>query len=120
MSISWRRVTIRAAEIVDSYDTGVTLRQLFYRLVVEGLIPNSQNAYKTLSKVTAERRRNGGFPQLIDQTRDIHRFGGFSSPQDALEWLTREYSRNLEKKREQLGSQATLNVAQQVVSPGAN
>lgn len=100
MRISWRRVTARAGKIVGSYDTGVTLRQLFYRLVVEGAIPNSQNAYKTLSKVTAELRRNGNFPQLIDQTRDIHRFGGFSGSQDAVEWLIATYSRERDENQE--------------------
>ena len=100
MSISWHRVTSRASDIVYSYDTGVTLRQLFYRLVVEGEIPNSQNAYKTLSKVTAELRRNGAFPQLIDQTRDIHRSGGFNNPPDALEWLTKIYSRSRDEEQQ--------------------
>jgi len=100
MSISWPRVITRAAEIVRSYDTGVSLRQLFYRLVVEGAIPNSEYAYKRLSRVTAALRRNGQFPQLVDQTRDIHRFGGFSSPQDALKSLTRSYCRNRDERQE--------------------
>jgi hypothetical protein len=48
----------------------VTLRQLFYRLVSAQVIPNSQAAYKRLSSLTAEARRNGDFPALIDRGRD--------------------------------------------------
>ena len=53
-SIHWPPIIEQAAEIVRSYDTGVTLRQLFYQLVSEGLIPNVQTAYSRLSHLTAE------------------------------------------------------------------
>jgi len=49
----------QAAAIVRSYDTGVTLRQLFYRLVAAHLLPNTTTAYKGLSSQTAEARRAG-------------------------------------------------------------
>ena len=42
----WAATLARAAEFVRSYNTGVTLRQLFYRLVAAGLLENTQNAYK--------------------------------------------------------------------------
>ena len=41
--IDWRHVIERAAEIVRSYDTSVTLRQLFYRLVSSQEIPNTES-----------------------------------------------------------------------------
>jgi hypothetical protein len=68
----WAPIIERAAEIVYSYATSVTLRQLFYRLVSEQVIPNTQTAYKRLSALTAEARRAGGFPDLIDRGREIH------------------------------------------------
>jgi hypothetical protein len=37
---NWSVILERGVEIVDSYDTLVTLRQLFYRLVAAMLIPN--------------------------------------------------------------------------------
>ena len=49
----WKALLPRAAEIVHSYDTGVTLRQLFYRLVANQSLPNTTSAYKSLSKYTA-------------------------------------------------------------------
>jgi hypothetical protein len=70
----WTPIIERAAEIVDSYDTSVTLRQLFYRLVSEQAIPNTTAAYKRLSALTAEARRAAAFPDLIDRGRAIHRY----------------------------------------------
>lgn len=92
--IAWPGVIARAAEIVASYDTPVTLRQLFYRLVAEELLPNSRPAYNHLSKLTAEARRGGSFPALIDRTRSIHRYTTFESPEAAKGWLARIYRRD--------------------------
>jgi hypothetical protein len=89
--LDWPPIIDRAAQIVASYDTGVTLRQLFYRLVAAGLIPNTQAAYKTLSNKTARARREGAFPDLIDRTRRIHRNPSFKSPSAALAWLAASY-----------------------------
>jgi hypothetical protein len=71
--IRWSPVVERAAVIAESYDTAVTLRQVFYRLVAEQLIPNTRSAYKTLSDRTSRARRDGTFPALLDQTRKIER-----------------------------------------------
>jgi hypothetical protein len=90
----WFTVLARAAEIVRSYDIGVTLRQLFYRLVAAQLILNTQSAYKYLSELTAKGRREGTFPDLIDMTRRIHRPLSFSSPEEALQWLRDVYRRD--------------------------
>ncbi len=92
--LDWPPIIDRAAQIVASYDTGVTLRQLFYRLVAAGVIPNTQAAYKTLSNKTARARREGAFPDLIDRTRRIHRNPTFASPSAALAWLADSYRRD--------------------------
>jgi hypothetical protein len=70
---AWAPVLERARAIVESYDTAVTLRQLFYRLVSEGLISNTRSAYQNLSRLTAIARRAGTFPRLVDRTRRIER-----------------------------------------------
>jgi len=72
----------------------VTLRQLFYRLVAAEILPNTKVAYSTLSKVTAEARREGDFPSLIDRTRRIHRYQTFADPKTAKTWLGRIYRRD--------------------------
>ena len=40
----WSALLSQAAAIVRGYDTPVTLRQLFYRLVAAELLPNATNA----------------------------------------------------------------------------
>ena len=90
----WAATLARAAEFVRSYNTGVTLRQLFYRLVAAGLLENTQNAYKALSSHTAQARRQGRFPALLDRTRSIHRHATFAGVQDARDWLSEIYRRD--------------------------
>jgi hypothetical protein len=89
--IAWPAIITRAAEIVRSYETSVTLRQLFYRLVSTQLIPNNQGAYKRLSALTAEARRDDGFPDLIDRGREIHRYQTFADVSHSLAWLAQIY-----------------------------
>jgi hypothetical protein len=89
--IDWPEVIEQAASIVYSYSTSVTLRQLFYRLVSAQVIPNSQAAYKRLSALTAEARREGDFPALIDRGRKIHQRIHFRDVADALSTIIRAY-----------------------------
>jgi hypothetical protein len=103
MRLKWEDIVLEAAAIVNSYSTSVTLRQLFYRLVSRGTLPNNQNAYKGLSKKTAEARREGWFPDLIDRTRRIERYQTFSNPEQALRWLSQIYMRDrTEGQQEQI------------------
>jgi hypothetical protein len=90
----WPELLAMAATIVESYDTLVTLRQLFYRLVAAQLLPNTTNAYKSLSKYTAEARRAGTFPALMDRGRTIHRYHTFTNPTEARRWLQSIYRRD--------------------------
>jgi len=88
---SWKPIVARAKAIVDSYELPVTLRQLFYRLVVEALIDNSTYCYRRLSEVTAIARRAGAFPDLADLTREIVRYQTWADPTDAQDWLAEHY-----------------------------
>jgi hypothetical protein len=90
----WPAIIARAAEIVRSYDTGVTLRQLYYRLVAEGLIPNNVHSYTRLLRLTAEGRRSGSFPPLVDLGRQVDRPRTFRSPADARQWVAEIYRRD--------------------------
>jgi hypothetical protein len=87
--IKWDDVLDEAATIVRSYtDTSVTLRQLFYRLVARGTLPNTQTTYKSLSAHQAQANRDGWFPDLIDSTRSIHEDQTFVDAKDGIEWLS--------------------------------
>jgi hypothetical protein len=92
--IDWGHVLIRAAEVVEGYDTPVTLRQVFYRLVADGTLPNTTGAYKRLSARTAEARREGRFPDLADRTRSIVRPLSFGGAVEARRWLADVYRRD--------------------------
>jgi hypothetical protein len=88
--LDWQRVILpHAKEIVESYDTGVTLRQLFYRLVSDGTLPNLQNFYRRLSSMTAEARRAGEFPELLDRHSRIERWASYDSPADVMNYVVR-------------------------------
>jgi hypothetical protein len=89
--LGWPAVVRQAREIARSYDTPVTLRQLFYRLVSAQVIPNTQCTYKRLSELTAQARRQSTFPALIDRGRQVHEDLAFTSPEQALGWLARIY-----------------------------
>jgi hypothetical protein len=92
--IKWAPVLEHAADIVGSYQTAPTLRQLFYRLVVNETLPNTLSRYKDLSANTAQARRDGWFPPLFDRTRRVHQPATFDSPKDALEVLADRYRRD--------------------------
>jgi hypothetical protein len=89
--LDWPPILDRAREIVLSYDTPVTLRQLFYRLVSFQLIPNTRSSYQNLGRLTAELRRRRLFPRLMDRQREIHRAEHFDSVKDALTKITQWY-----------------------------
>jgi hypothetical protein len=88
---AWPAIISRAAQIARSYDTLVTLRQLFYRLVAVQAIPNTQVAYKRLSELTAQARRDSAFPALIDRGREIYREACWEGPEEAMAALIEEY-----------------------------
>lgn len=98
--LDWDAIVAESARIVQSYSTGVTLRQLFYRLVSAHILPNTQNAYKGLSRYTARARREGWFPDFIDRNRSIHRYRTFNSPDEALRWLKQIYRRPRDEGQE--------------------
>jgi hypothetical protein len=92
---NWQEILAHAKIIVNSYDTLVTLRQLFYRLVADKTLANTRSEYNSLSSQTARARRDGYFPDLMDRTRGIERFYPlFQSTDEANEWLKNRYRRD--------------------------
>jgi len=98
--IDWMGVVVpRALEIIGHYDTLVTLRQLFYRLVSEFLIPNTRSAYATLSSRTAALRRAGEFPSLLDKTRGIVERTSFPTLDAAYEYIHGRWGKSIGRDR---------------------
>ncbi|MFD8385237.1 hypothetical protein ACFV2X_43095 [Streptomyces sp. NPDC059679] len=72
MRVRWSEVEERARAVVAEYDGGVTLRQVWYRLISAGALPNRASMYRRLSSHLARARREGRFPDLVDAMREIH------------------------------------------------
>jgi hypothetical protein len=112
----WKRVdwqgTIlpRARELVEAATYGVTLRHLFYLLLEDeqlaavsdfsakahDIVPGKGYAYgdqlyRQLSQYSAVWRRDGLFPDLLDQKNFIHRPPAWDDPDDAQQWLRENY-----------------------------
>lgn len=95
MARDWGGILEHAAAIVRSYSTRVTLRQLFYRLVADQTLRNTRSEYGQLSAKTAQARRDGWFPALMDRTRVIERWHPvFTSTDEAKRWLKHRYRRD--------------------------
>jgi len=91
--IDWAAVVAKARAIVGRYDTGVTLRQLFYQLVSDQTIQNTEYHYQRLSRCTAAARRRGGdpFPDLIDLNHRIDCLAQWDGLRDFADAATPQY-----------------------------
>ena len=58
----YKEIVEASLEIFQQYDTSITLRQLYYRLVSRFLIPNTVNSYKRLSRIMVKAREDGDVP----------------------------------------------------------
>ena len=88
MKIDWKGTIIpRVKGLLDSFTYRPTLRQIFYRLVADLLIPNTEVAYKSLSRATVDAREEGLIEPLAFQDRvRTHQGGdyGFNSPDEFI------------------------------------
>lgn len=60
-------------KIIDQYDMPLTLRQIYYRLVAGGLVPNRRSAYNSLSSQLVTARENGEVDdsRIVDRSRRV-------------------------------------------------
>ena len=85
---SYEKIVEEALEVFKQYDSALTLRQLYYRLVSKHLFPNTINSYKRLSRVMVKAREQGDVPVncLEDRSRRILGRGdtGYTSAEEFL------------------------------------
>jgi hypothetical protein len=85
---SYDEIVEAALDIFQQYDTSITLRQLYYRLVSRLLIPNTINSYKRLSRIMVKAREEGDVPIncLEDRSRRVLGRGdvGYESAEEYL------------------------------------
>ncbi|MES3628954.1 MAG: hypothetical protein PPP56_02185 [Longimonas sp.] len=79
-------------------DKPMTVRQVFYRLVVEGVVPKVEGrGYRTVARELRKMRRSGRVPYawIVDSSRTVRRPEQYGSMADALHETARLYRRNL-------------------------
>ncbi len=84
----YEQIVEEALEVFKQYDSALTLRQLYYRLVSKRLIPNTINSYKRLSRIMVKAREQRDVPVncLEDRSRRILGRGdtGYASAEEFL------------------------------------
>ena len=85
---SYEEVVAAALEVFEQYDTALTLRQLYYRLVSRHLFENTVKNYKRLSRIMVRAREERAVPAncLEDRSRRVLGRGdtGYKSATDFL------------------------------------
>ena len=85
---SYGEIVDAALDIFQQYDTAITLRQLYYRLVSRLLIPNTINSYKRLSRIMVKAREDGDVPVNCLEDRSMRVLGrgdmGYNSAEEYL------------------------------------
>ena len=85
---SYEEIVEAALEVFKQYDSALTLRQLYYRLVSRQMISNTINSYKRLSRIMVKAREQLDVPVncLEDRSRRILGRGdtGFASAEEFL------------------------------------
>ncbi len=84
----YEKIVEEALEVFKQYDSALTLRQLYYRLVSKHLFPNTINSYKRLSRIMVKAREQRDVPVncLEDRSRRILGRGdtGYASAEEFL------------------------------------
>lgn len=95
-----RRLVETANAIIAEYDAQgfqLTLRQLYYQFVARDVIPNRQSEYKRLGSIINDARLAGlvDWSAIEDRTRNLRSFSSWSSPQEIMNSVARQYCEDL-------------------------
>lgn len=84
--------SICASYQAQGYD--LTLRQLYYRFVAAGHIPNTQRDYKNLGTVINKARMAGllDWDYIVDRTRNLRSLGHWTNPGSIINGAARSYA----------------------------
>lgn len=103
--MKYQEVVTAVNQILSEYTMDLTLRQIYYRLVAGGLIPNRSTAYNSLSSQLVKAREAGEVDayRIVDRSRRIDDIS-YDSPEDFLKacryslenrWLMRMWDSQL-------------------------
>lgn len=91
------RVIADANDIIYDYrDQGLslTLRQLYYRFVATGLLPNKQSEYKRMGSIISDARLAGeiDWDAIEDRGRNLQTIPSWNGPDDIIRQVARSYA----------------------------
>ena len=87
-------------EIFEQYDTKMTLRQIYYRLVVKLIIENTLSQYKSLSHILVKARENGDVDYRMIEDRARTTIGGdfgYDDEDDFIQTKEDEFNNSWER-----------------------
>lgn len=92
-------VITKANEIIEDYESqgyDLTLRQLYYRFVSLGLIPNKDTEYKKLGSIINDARLAGliDWDRITDRTRNLRKNAHWESPKDIIAACAEQFRHN--------------------------
>lgn len=98
-SASSLAVISKANEIIEDYEAqgyDLTLRQLYYRFVSFGLIPNKDTEYKKLGSIVNDARLAGmiDWDRITDRTRNLRKNAHWESPKDIISACASQFQHN--------------------------
>jgi hypothetical protein len=114
---TWAPIIQHAKQIVENAEHPLTLRNLHYQLVsTRPEYRNNRSDYGTLGKMTAQGRRDGVFPRLLDTDRGISRPSHWDSPESLIDSALRSFRLDRQGNQdfriyiatEKMGTQAQL------------
>ena len=101
----------KSQEIIDSYSSAITIRQLYYRLVSNLFLENNMKQYKRLVSVMTDARMKGliSYDSFIDRGREFTMNGdrAYWEPIDYFNYQKEVYE-NAESKFKESGSNYSL------------
>ena len=86
----------QANAIIEDYEAqgyDLTLRQLYYRFVSKGLIPNKDIGYQKLGSIINDARLAGmiDWDRITDRTRNLRKNSHWDSPQDIVATCAKQF-----------------------------
>jgi hypothetical protein len=94
----WKRTTdlISAASAILDIQQPMTIRQLFYRLVSAGLIPNDRKNYQLVSRIMTKARDDGRIPfeYITDRSRPEYKVSAFDDAAEYAEVIKHAYRKD--------------------------
>ncbi len=84
-------------KVIESYDFALTLRQIYYQLVVKQIIPNEQKYYAKLSRLCVIGRDEGSLPEdaFADRLRQVDKPDSWIDLSDFMDTVREAYRKDI-------------------------